>query len=258
MFGPTFASPSYELRERLEIATPAPTSHGTDGEWKDRFATILQLGCIAVVAGLTICVFFGLALYFLARPTVEVTAVSGARDHWGAALTRWVLAGSEPAGNARSLQATQPDTAGQRVPLAVAAPVSLAEPRPVQIHQNPEPKRGESASTDIVSGPATAARDAMTWVVGGQILHLWGIRPDFRTQSASLAGLVARVSAEGSITCHRQAHSKRYRCSTATREDLAETELLSGIGRAADGATTAYRSAEAQARSKGRWLSAAP
>jgi hypothetical protein len=34
---------------------------------------------------------------------------------------------------------------------------------------------------------------------------------------------------------------------TATREDIAEAALLTGIGRAANGATARYRSAEAQA-----------
>jgi hypothetical protein len=152
----------------------------------------------------------------------------------------------------------RPVITGQPVQPAVTALASPAEPRPLQINQNPGPKPIESASAGIVSGPATAARDAMTWVVAGQILHLWGIRPDLRPQSASLAGFAAKVSTEGPITCRRQAHSTRYRCLTATRDDIAETELLVGIGRAADGATVAYRSAEAQAREKGAGLHLRP
>ena len=258
MFGPTFASPSFEeLRERLEIATPVSTPRAGGG-WKDRLAAVLQLGCIMVVAGLTISVFFGLAFYFLARPPDKAVAAFGARDHWDGTLTGWVLTGSAPAGSAPALQATQPDTARQPVQLDVASRASPAQPRPVQIQQKPGPKRIENASADIVSGPVTAARDAMTWVVDGQILHLWGIRPDRRPQSAPLAGFAAKVSTEGSISCRRQPHSTRYRCATAAHEDIAEAELLYGIGRAADGATVAYRSAEAQAREKSTGLRPGP
>lgn len=213
--------------------------------------SILHLARIAMVCALTVCVFFGLAFYFLAHPTDEIIAASGARDRWADAVTRWVLTGSGPAGSAPALHATQPSTTGQPVQLAATALAGPAEPRPVQAHKKPGPKRIENASADIVSGPVTGARDAMTWIVAGQILHLWGIRPDLLPQSASLARFVAQVGAEGSINCRRQAHSTRYLCATATHEDIAETELLSGIGRAADRATVAYRSAEAQAREKG-------
>ncbi|HEV2100526.1 MAG TPA: hypothetical protein VGR45_16605 [Stellaceae bacterium] len=259
MFGSIFAGPSYAgLGEGVEIATPASTPRRTSGEWKDGLAAIVHLGCVAAVAGLTICVFFGLAFHLLSRPTDEATAASGARDRESGALTRWVLTGSESAGSAPSLQATGPDTAGQQVQLAVATSAGPTEPRDLQIHQNPGPRPIENASADIVSGPVTAARDAMTWVVGGQILHLWGIRPDLRPQSAALAGFAAKVSTEGPIICRRQAHSTRYRCLTATRDDIAEMALLSGIGRVAAGATIAYRDAEAQAREKGSGLRLRP
>jgi hypothetical protein len=252
MSGPTFASPSFEeLRGRLEIATPASTLRSGGGERRDGLAAILHLGCIAMVCGLTICVFFGLAFYFLAHPADEIVAASGAGDRGGDTLTRWVLTGSVPAGSEPAFQATQPSTTGQPVQLAATALAGPAEPRPVQVHQKLGLKRIENASADIVSGPVTGARDAMTWVVAGQILHLWGIRPDLRPQPASLARFVAQVGAAGSINCRRQAHSTRYLCAAATHEDIAETELLSGLGRAADGATLAYRNAESQARDKG-------
>jgi hypothetical protein len=263
MSGPTFASTSFEeVRERLESATPASTAHRGGGERRDGLAAILHLGCIAMVGALTIGVFFGLAFYFLAHPIDQVIATSGARHRWGEALTRWVLTGSAPVvrvGSAPPAQPTQPGTTGepeQGVQIAAVALASPAELRPVQVRSNPGPKRIENATAEIVSGPVTEVRDAMTWVVGGQVLHLWGIRPGLRAKPSSLASFVARVSSEGAINCHRQAHSTRYRCSTAAREDIAETELLAGIGRAADGATVAYRGAEVQARAKGRGRSA--
>jgi endonuclease YncB( thermonuclease family) len=45
-----------------------------------------------------------------------------------------------------------------------------------------------------------------------------------------------------------------YRCFTATGEDIAEAALLAGIGRAGEGATAAYQSAESNARRMGKGL----
>jgi len=159
-------------------------------------------------------------------------------------------------------QPTQPGRSGQSAQLAQLATIAPAffsgpELRRERAAQNPEPKRFRTATIEIVSGAVTEVTDAMTWVVGGQIIHLWGIRPGPRILSPFLTSVAARVIAEGPINCRRQAHSTRYRCSTATGEDVAETELLSGIGRAADGAT-AYLSAEAQTRRKNTGLRPRP
>lgn len=239
---------------------PASTAYRGRGEGRDELAAILHLGCIAIVGALTIAVFFGLAWYFLAHPIDEVIAASGARHRWGEALPPRLLAASAPVvrvGGTPPPQPTRPGTTGEPEQAAQMAAMALASPaelRPVQVRNNPGPKRIENASAEIVSGPVTDVPDAMTWVIGGQVLHLWGIRPGLRARSPALASFVARVTAEGAIDCRRQVHSTRYRCSTAAGEDVAETELLSGVGRAADGATVAYRGAEAQARAKGMGL----
>ena len=148
----------------------------------------------------------------------------------------------------------------QLAQLAAIAPAFISGPelRRERASQKPEPKRLGNATGEIASGPVTEVPDAMTWVVGGQIVHLWGIRPGSRTPLPAVASLLGRVSAEGAITCRRQAHSTRYRCWTATREDIAEMALVSGIGLAPDGAPLAYRSAEAQARAKRLGLWARP
>jgi hypothetical protein len=257
MSSPTFANPSFEeLGGRREIATLASTPHWRGGGMRSGLATVLDLGCIAMAGALTIGVFFGLACYFLAQPIDEIIAAS-ARHPLEEASLAGVARASAPVGGLGSAPTsgpTPPGTTGppgQAVQPAAAARASPAERRLGQVHQNRGLKHIENAAAEIVSGPVSEVPDAMTWVIGGQILHLWGVRPDLRPQPRSLAGLVARVNADGPITCRRQAHSTRYRCSTATGEDVAETELLSGIGRAADGATIAYRSAEAQAREKG-------
>jgi hypothetical protein len=116
-------------------------------------------------------------------------------------------------------------------------------------------KPAANASTEIVRGMVTKAVDAMTWVVGDQIVNLWGIRPGPSNPSSSLIEFAGQVRAKGAVECRRQTHSNRYRCLMATGEDVGETALFAGLGRAADGATVAYRSAEAQAhqKSKGLW-----
>src|SRR5271168_4169854 len=263
MSSPTFASPSFEeLGGRHEIATLASTPHWRGGGMRGVLAVILDLGCIAMAGALTIGVFFGLACYFLAQPMDEVIAASGMRQPLSeASLSGAASAPVDRLGSAPASGLTPPGATGQPEPAvqpAAAALASPAEQHSGQVHQNRGPKRIENASAEIVSGRVSEVPDAMSWVVGGQILHLWGVRPDLRAPPRSLAGLAARVNAEGSVTCRRQAHSTRYRCSTATGEDVAETELLSGIGRAADGATIAYRSAEAQARGKGAGLRPGP
>ena len=116
-------------------------------------------------------------------------------------------------------------------------------------------KQSGNASAEIVRGMVTDTVDAMTWVVGDQTVNLWGIRPGPSNPFPSLIGFVEQVRAKGAVECRRQTHSNRYRCLMATGEDVAEAALLAGVGRAADGATVAYRTAEAQAhqKNKGMW-----
>ena len=156
---------------------------------------------------------------------------------------------------------TQPD---QRLrPNAIAEtpsvpPQPVVEPitRPSSEHSGL--KRPGNASAEIVRGMVAEPLDAMTWVIDDQIVNLWGIRPGSPSLFPSLTGFADLVRAKGAVECRRQTHSSRYRCLMATGEDLAEAALLAGVGRAADGATVAYRTAEAQAHQRGRGLWARP
>jgi len=127
-----------------------------------------------------------------------------------------------------------------------------------QSGKHPPLERPGNASAEVVRGTVTDARDAMTWVVDDKIVTLWGIRPGSPNLSPSLTGFMDRVRAKGAVECRRQTHSSRYRCLMATGEDLAEAALFAGVGRAADGATVAYRTAEAQAHQGGRGQWAKP
>ena len=171
------------------------------------------------------------------------------------------LAASEPGSTQLSTTGTQP---GQRSGSTAIAetpgmpPEPFREPITGQSSKYSRLKQAGYASVEIVHGIVTDAVDAATWVVGDQIVNLWGIRPGPSNLSSSLIGFVDQVRAKGAVECRRQTHSKRYRCLMATNEDVAEAALLAGVGRAADGATVAYRTAEAQAHQKSRGLWARP
>jgi hypothetical protein len=137
-------------------------------------------------------------------------------------------------------------------------PQPFFEPITGQTGEHSGVKRPVNAAAEIVQGVVADAIDAMTWVVGGQIVNLWGIRPGPPSLFPSLIGFADQVRAKGAVECRRQTHSNRYRCLMATGEDLAEAALLAGVGRAADGATGAYRTAEAQAHQRNRGLWARP
>jgi hypothetical protein len=169
----------------------------------------------------------------------------------GTAPAMTALAASEPGLTRLSTMGTQPDQ-GLR-------PNAIAEtPGVTQTGEHSGVKRPVNAAAEIVHGVVADAIDAMTWVVGDQIVNLWGIRPGSPSLFPSLIGFVEQVRAKGAVECRRQTHSNRYRCLMATGEDLAEAALLAGVGRAADGATGAYRTAEAQAHQKNRGLWARP
>jgi hypothetical protein len=179
----------------------------------------------------------------------------------GTAPVMAAVAAVGPDSTQLSTMGTQPD---QRLPSnAIAETVGVSpqpflEPITGQNGQSPRLKPPGNASAEIVHGTVTAAVDAATWAIGDQTVTLWGVRPGPPNPFPSLIGFVEQVRAKGAVECRRQTHSTRYRCLMATGEDVAEAALLAGVGRAADGATVAYRTAEAQAHQRGRGLWAKP
>jgi hypothetical protein len=184
--------------------------------------------------------------------SADVPAVGAASP--GATITVTALTASAPEPTQLSATATQPGQTARMHATAETFGVpheSPPEPIKVQGGKHSEPIRPEKTSTEIVYGTVTNVPDAMTWIVGNQTVRLWGIRPGPQYLLPSLVRFVDWVRAKGPIQCRRQAHSSRYQCSTATGENIAEAALLAGVGRVADGATVAYRGAEAEARRKG-------
>jgi hypothetical protein len=171
------------------------------------------------------------------------------------------LAASEPGSTQISTTGTQPDQRSRSNAIAETPgvpPQPVLEPITRQTGEHSGLKRPGNASAEIVRGMVAEPLDAATWVVDDQIVSLWGIRPGSPSLPASLIGFVDLVRAKGAVECRRQTHSSRYRCLMATGEDLAEAALLAGVGRAADGATVGYRTAEAQAHQRSRGLWARP
>jgi endonuclease YncB( thermonuclease family) len=232
MSGSIWASPAHRgLTERRKIAAPAPARLDANSKRKDALDTVLHLSFITIVGAVTICVFFGAAFCFLRHPTsTRSTPVDTGASR------------SPPFG-----RIGQP---AQLVQLAAIAADFFSGPELGREppRQNPAPKRLGIASAPIVSGPVSEVIDAMTWVVGGQVIRLWGVRPG---PPLSLASLAARVNASGPINCRRQTHSPRYRCLTEGGEDIGEIALSLGIGRTVAGVPAAYRHTEAQARAAG-------
>ena len=177
----------------------------------------------------------------------------------GSAITG--LAASEPGLTQLSTMGTQPQ---QRMsPNAVAEtpgvpPQTFLEPITGQSGEHSGVKRRVNAAAEIVRGMVAEPLDAATWVVDNQIVNLWGIRPGSPSLFPSLIAFVEQVRAKGAVECRRQTHSRRYRCLMPTGEDLAEAALPAGVGRAADGATVVYWTAEAQAHQRGKGLWARP
>src|SRR6266446_2400538 len=139
---------------------------------------------------------------------------------------------AQPAGTAEALD----HPAAGEEPSTALAPTTSPEPMP----------------SAVIRGIVTDAPNAATWVLADQTIRLWGIKPQ---SSNSVASLVNWVRAKGPIECVPRAKTGRYRCFTATGEDIAEAALLAGVARAGDRAPAAYRNAEAQARrnEKGLW-----
>jgi hypothetical protein len=277
-------------RAALEAAPPTSASRCRGAELRRHVGILLHLACIAFVGAAIIVVFFGIAFSLLRHPTGEGIANSGAYDRHVApvgpkpemplpATLSAIPSRSAPA-SAASVPGTTPAMTGfvaselgstqlstqpdQRLRRDEIAETPGVPPQP-SLEPITEPsgehsglKRPENASTEIVRGTVSEPLDAMTWVVDNQIVNLWGIRPGPPYLVPSLIGFVDLVRAKGAVECRRQTHSSRYRCLTATGEDLAKVALLAGVGRAADGATVAYRTAEGQAHQRGRGLWARP
>lgn len=245
----------------------APRLRGAEREL--RVGTIVYLVCLALVAAATIGVFFGVGLYSLGQRPKEIISESEA-DH-GRVVPSGGGKGTPspaevPTTVAASLAVSPTTTASAAAaphganPGGVRAqPGAAAQTLGASANQGREPiagrddghsglKRFGMASTEVVSGTVTQISDAMTWVVGDNIVHLWGIRPGPRNSIASLEKVADWARSQGTIECRKQAHSRRYRCSTSAGEDIAQAALLAGIGRTARGATIAYRNAEAQGR----------
>jgi hypothetical protein len=213
-----------------------------------RIGIFSYLAGVALVGIITIGVFFGVGIYWLAHPTERVTAALSALHDEGATA---VLATTD--------KSSPPAVAGDPPKRASTIPRLGAEPSVTDSAEPPggrrsEPNRIARASSETVSGAVSEAPDAMTWVVADRAVQLWGVRPGPPSSASLLRRFVESVRAQGPVACQKHEHSSRYRCSTAAGEDIAEAILLGGVGRAAERATRSYRDAEAQARQKGKGL----
>ena len=234
-------------------------------ELRPQVGILLHLACNAFVGAMIIVIFFGVAFSMLGEPPSKAAPAAPPRaDPPAVAAT---APKTPPAMTAIAAPSPQPTElpaigtqSGQRSDTAAIAETAGATPE-LSTGQNSQYsaiKQSENASAEIVHGPVTNAVDAMTWLVGDQTVNLWGIRPGPANLSSSLIGFVDQVRAKGAVECRRQPHSSRYRCLMATGEDVGEAALLAGFGRAADGSSVAYRTAEAQAHQKSRGLWAKP
>jgi hypothetical protein len=195
----------------------------------------------------------------------SAAAVAPSRDGLPAAATApgtapvmAAVAAVEPDSTQLPTIGTQPDQRLPPNPIAETTVVSSQQQITGPSGEHSGLKQSGNATPEIVRGMVTDTVDAMTWVVGDQTVNLWGIRPGPPNLRPSLIGFVEQVRAKGAVECRRQTHSNRYRCLMATGEDVAEAALLAGVGRAADGATVAYRIAEAQAHQKNTGMWARP
>jgi hypothetical protein len=242
MSGPIFASLSFaDLPGRAEIAKPPPIPRRQSGDRHHWFGTMLHLSCAAAAGAVTAGALFAAVGYAL-TVTDKALAPSGLSQLQDAKVP---VAGAPDAASAvtpdddRTTLRTQPAPTVR--PLQSAKPIEAAvsaagarAPLRTPLNQPTQQNRPVNSSATVVTGPVGQAADAMTWIVGGEIVHLWGVRPNPRTPPAAFEDFVQRVAAEGPLACHRQAYSSRYRCLTATGGDVAEMALSSGLGQAPD------------------------
>jgi endonuclease YncB( thermonuclease family) len=164
-----------------------------------------------------------------------------------ASITSNASADELPASAAKSEEAIRPSRQNEAEPFGGTGEHSPVTP--------PEPPAGQSRQpakqTTVVRGIVSDVPNAVTWVVQGRAVRLFGIEPG---PPKLLTALVKWVRAKGPVECLPQAHTLFYRCFTATGEDIAEAALLAGIGRTGPHATAAYDSAEERARRMGKGL----
>jgi endonuclease YncB( thermonuclease family) len=204
----------------------------------------LYLAALALVGVVTIGVFFGLGFYSLELATAEDLPDPRIRQEAGPAQASAKSDTPSPTGEF---------SAHSGIPQSNRETTSSEQAEP-PANRNPEQSKFGNPSGDTLSGTVSEAADAMTWVVANNTVRLWGIRPGLHGLAPSLVSFVEWVRARGPLECRKHAHSNRYRCITRAGEDLAEAALLAGLGRAAEGASLAYRDAEAKARRRGKGL----
>jgi hypothetical protein len=268
------AAADRKWRERSGAAADRPELEGLSRvsawrRWPIEPGILFHLVCVGAVGAVIIAVCFGAGLYSLGHPADNLISNSSVDRPAGGtppdgtptgadvppriAASLGVLAAATP----DSPQLGGKDSPGRQAPQlgltakAIGTPSELS-PEPTQGGASPDPKQLKNASAGLVAGMVIEATDPMTWVVDGQVVHLWGIRPDLRDPNPSLRTFVDQVRAMGPVKCHRQRSSTRYQCFTATGEDIAKAALAAGVAQASDGATPAYREAEAEARRQGR------
>jgi endonuclease YncB( thermonuclease family) len=251
-----------------------------------RIGTVFYLVSVGLIAVATLGASLGLGFYLLVHPP-EDAASEPARISGGSDGSLFAVAINSSAADAelsvgdKIAAVSQPETvsptseASAPIPsapregqgegdtlsslreaarLAVQDIAPDTNPPPVE-RERPDQDReqvgGPSKPTLLIIGPVTDVRDVATWVVDGRTVRLFGIDPG---PAKHLASLVNWVRAKGAVECLLQWPTQLYRCFTATGEDIAEAALLAGIGRAGEGATVAYQSAESNARRMGKGL----
>jgi hypothetical protein len=241
----------------------------------------LYLLSVALVAAAIIGILLGMGSYLLVHPATEMGADYAVEEKG----TQHPVPGSSVGEPPPSTANTAPSHDEVSVPPAMASEAKVPSPEVVitpvlpgatesDLSQSAQPAgtaepldhpaAGEEPSTApaqttssepipsaVIRGIVTDAPNVATWVLAGQTIRLWGIKPQ---PSNSVASLVNWVRAKGPIECVPRAKTGRYQCFTATGEDIAEAALLAGVARAGDRAPAAYRNAEAQARRKEKGL----
>ena len=251
-----------------------------------RIGTVLYLVSVGLIAVATLGASLGLGFYLLVHPPEEAAA-EPARTSGGSDGSLSAVAIDSPAADAelsardKIAAVSQPETVSPTTEASAPIPSAPREGQgeddtlsslreaghpavqdmaldthpPLVEGERPDQERqqiGElSNPPEVVKGLVTDVRDAATWVVDGRTVRLFGIDPG---PPKLLASLVNWVRAKGAVECLPQEPTQLYRCFTATGEDIAEAALLAGMGRAGEGATAAYQSAESNARRMGKGL----
>jgi endonuclease YncB( thermonuclease family) len=129
---------------------------------------------------------------------------------------------------------------------SAALPAKLAAAAP-----NLQPSAAPTSGT--ISGAVTMATSAVTLVIGGRLIRLWGVDPGSANDVPTFNKWLQNSA--GSVTCEPVAMTGRYKCMTADGHDVAEVALFSGFARVGQGAMNDYRSLEDQAREQhhGLW-----